>query len=362
MNNNADQKKLIGDFSIVGIQGKTLSDYDKDILSTYSPIGILLLARNYNFGVPYSQWLAEYSTLLEEIKKYTGRSKMLITLDHEGGHVIRPPVPITRFPYPRLFKDKAPFVATAIAKEMKSLGVNVCWSPDTDIFSNPVNTVIGNRAFGTTTTDVVKYAISFFKTFAKEGIIGCAKHFPGHGDTIADSHVELPVINKSWEEIQAMELLPFIEMIKENVPVVMSTHILFPKIDPENPATLSRKITYKALREDLNFKGVICSDDLHMRAIMNRFQEKGNMAKAFNAGLDMFIMARHPGDPDLLPIMGDDLVECLNQGSITEDMLRESRERVIKLLNMAGDFTPFVMSDAMLREHYELALEIACGG
>lgn len=350
---------ILGDFIIAGIQGPALSDYDKHILNTFRPIGILLLGRNFLHGIPYQDWIAAYSNLLSEIKKYTGREKMFITIDHEGGHVVRPPLPITKFPYPMLFKEDSDTVAKAIAIELKSLGVNISWSPDTDIFSNPANTVIGNRAFGTNIDDVLNYATIYWRTLEDNGVIGCAKHFPGHGDTIADSHFEMPVLNHTFEELSARELKPFVNMINNGVKIIMSSHILFPAIDKVDPGTLSKLITHDILRNKLGFKGIIVTDDLYMKAIMKRFKEKGIMQKAFNAGINLFIAARHPNEEDLLPIMSEDLTNSIKDGKLDIELLDQSRKLIYDLLNQIPMHEVSILPKAVFQDHFSLSLKVA---
>ena len=179
---------MFGNHLIVGVSGTVLTDEDKRILSTIKPVGVCFFAKNFRDGEPYEIWLETYKKLHQEIREYTERESMFISIDHEGGRVIRPPLPITRFPYSYVCRKRAKEVASAMAIELKSLGINVSWAPVADIFSNPNNPIIGPRSFDTTPETAAEYAREYFLGLKESGITACAKHFPGHGDTNSDSH------------------------------------------------------------------------------------------------------------------------------------------------------------------------------
>ncbi len=280
----------VGDHFIVGLSGDKLNNTDREVLRSLKPVGLLLLARNFSQS---DTWLDSLRGLIEESRSLTDRQDLLITLDHEGGRVHRTPAPITHFPSPRVYRKKSREVAQAMGVELRSIGVNVSWAPLCDIDSNPKNPIIGERSFGTNVDEVAGPALEFMEGLLSEGIIPCAKHFPGHGDTSTDSHLELPVVDKSFNEIELLELPAFKALCDAQVPMVMTAHVLFPKIDPKNPATLSPTILKGVLRDSWNYEGVIVSDDLEMLAVSERFKRKGTITEAFNAGCDMFISARH---------------------------------------------------------------------
>jgi beta-N-acetylhexosaminidase len=305
----------VGDHFIVGLSGERLNQADKDVLKSLSPAGVLLLGRNFSQS---PDWISILKDLIEETRDLTKRQDLLLTLDHEGGRVHRTPSPVTHFPSPRKYKNKAREVAQAMGIELRSLGVNLSWAPLCDVDSNPSNPIIGERAFGTTPDTVTKPALEFMEGLLSEGIIPCAKHFPGHGDTSTDSHLELPVVNKSMTELEELELIPFKALCDAQVPMVMTAHVLFPKIDPNNPATLSPTILKGILRDSWGYEGVIVSDDLEMLAVAERFKQKGTIIEALNAGCDMFITARH-NDSNLVLKLADEL-EASNQ--TTESALR----------------------------------------
>ncbi len=240
---------MFGNHLIVGVSGTALTDEDKRILSKLKPVGVCFFAKNFRDGEPYESWLQIFKKLSQEIREYTEREAMFISIDHEGGRVIRPPLPITRFPYSYVCRKRARQVAKAMATELKSLGINVSWAPVADIFSNPNNPIIGPRSFDTTPEAAAEYAREYFLGLRESGIIACAKHFPGHGDTNTDSHLALPVLNLTKEAIQKRELIPFKTLIAEKIPLIMTAHILFPEIGGDKPATFSQPILRQILKK-----------------------------------------------------------------------------------------------------------------
>ncbi|WP_066384112.1 MULTISPECIES: beta-N-acetylhexosaminidase [unclassified Anabaena] len=349
-----------GHHLILGISGTQLSDEDKRALNELKPIGVIFFGQNFVNGVPYRVWLQSFQQLSQQIREYTERASMFFTLDHEGGRVVRTPLPITRFPYALLLRSHSREVAKATGIELKSLGINLSWSPVADIFSYPQNPIIGPRAFGITPETASKHSIEYYQGLKEAGILGCAKHFPGHGDTNKDSHIELPILNLSLEELRSRELIPFKALIAEQIPIIMTAHILFPQIDPDLPATLSRAILKNILREELGFEGVVVSDDLDMRAVADMFTQSGTVARAFYAGCDLFIVSRniHTSSIEHTYKIAEDFVESLNNGSLAESVVEAAKERIEQLLAVTPQYAVQMLDKQTLVQHAELA--IAC--
>jgi beta-N-acetylhexosaminidase len=352
--------KSLGNHLILGVSGTTLSDDDKKVLNELKPVGVIFFAKNFLDGVPYEVWLESFGNLLVQIRQYTEREAIFTTLDHEGGRVVRTPSPITRFPYAYLLRSHSYEVGKATGIELKSLGINLSWSPDADIFSHPQNPIIGPRAFGNTPQTASQGAREYYRGLRDAGILGSAKHFPGHGDTSKDSHVELPILNLTVEELQERELIPFQTLIQEQIPLVMTAHILFPQIDPNVPATLSRKILNQILRQQLGFSGVVVSDDLDMKAISDKFMESGTVAQAFNAGCDLFIVSRNinSGGIERTYKIAEDFASCLNNGSLDAAVVAAAKQRIDKLLAKAPQYPVYPLGKDTLAQHAQLA--IAC--
>ncbi|MBK1988133.1 beta-N-acetylhexosaminidase [Sphaerospermopsis aphanizomenoides BCCUSP55] len=349
-----------GNHLILGVSGTTLSDEDKRVLSELKPVGVIFFAKNFLDGVPYQVWLEKFKELQHSIREYTERDLLFTTLDHEGGRVVRTPLPITRFPQAYLLQSHAQEVAKATALELKSLGINLSWSPVADIFSNPQNPIIGSRAFGTTPETAGQLAREYYRGLKEGNILGCAKHFPGHGDTSQDSHVELPVLYLTVEELRQRELIPFQTLIAEQIPLIMTAHILFPQIDPEVPATLSKTILNHILREELNFQGVVVSDDLDMKAVSEMFMQSGTVARAFHAGCDLFIVSRNINSSAIERTyqIAEDFAACLSNGSLDENVVATARERIEKLLALTPQYPVYPLEKEAFLKNAELA--IAC--
>ncbi|WP_375511733.1 glycoside hydrolase family 3 N-terminal domain-containing protein [uncultured Nostoc sp.] len=354
----SQELRCFGHHLILGISGTTLSDDDKRALNGLRPIGVIFFAKNFLDGTPYQIWLESFKNLNNQIREYTERDSMFMTLDHEGGRVIRTPLPITRFPHALLLRSHAREVAKATAVELKSLGINLSWAPVADIFSYPHNPVIGPRAFGNTPETAAKDAREYYLGLQESGILGCAKHFPGHGDTSKDSHIELPILNLTLEDLRLRELIPFTALIEVQIPLIMTAHILFPKIDADVPATLSHAILKTILREELGFEGVVVSDDLDMKAISDMFIKAGTVARSFHAGCDLFIVSRNINSSSIEKTyqIAEDFVDSLSKGSLDESVVEAAKERIDKLLAVTPQYPVNALDKDILLQHAQLAI------
>ena len=181
-----------------------------------------------------------------------------------------------------------------IGREARKIGLNWVLAPVADINTNKYNPVINIRSWGETNTVVSDLTCAFNSGLCSEGILSCAKHFPGHGDTSIDSHLELPILNYSLEELKKRELIPFIRLIESGVDSIMSGHVLLPKIDSNYPATLSSIFLNNLLRKDLKYNGLVVTDALIMKAISYKYGSGEAALMAFKAGADLIMM---PGKP-----------------------------------------------------------------
>src|ERR1700688_4759943 len=200
----------VGRHFLIGLQKSvSLTEQDRRLLSALRPTGIILYRENFKHGVPYEEWLPPLRELIESARACVERETLLVTIDHEGGAVFRPPPPITNFGPAAKWASRSGEVGAAMGVELRSLGINLNYAPVVDIHTNPINPVIGSRAFGETPEIVAQAARNFLLTLEREGVVGCPKHFPGHGDTSVDSHYDLPVVRRSLDELRQRELLPF---------------------------------------------------------------------------------------------------------------------------------------------------------
>jgi beta-N-acetylhexosaminidase len=181
-------------------------------------------------------------------------------------------------------------VGRALGAELAALGIAWDLAPVLDVHTNPANPVIGGRAFGTTPEAVAARALAFWRGLRAAGVLGCGKHFPGHGDTRTDSHHDLPVVPHDGQRLRAVELAPFAAAAAAGLEAIMTAHVVFPALDPDRPATLSPRILGGVLRGELGFGGMIVSDDLGMKAVAARWSIEEIVVEGLLAGLDHFLI------------------------------------------------------------------------
>ena len=323
----------VGNHVYLGLQPDPhLTDKDKRLLNAVRPAGVILFKSNFLHDTDYASWLANQRDLVADIKEAAGRDKLFIATDHEGARVCRTPAPVTRFKSASEWGPKARQVGAAMGKELASLGINMNFAPVLDIHSNPDNPVIGPRSFGSAPESVGAFGNQFIDGIHSEQVWACAKHFPGHGDTDIDSHYDLPVVNVSHQQLSERELVPFQAAIDHGIRMVMSGHIMFPQIDAEFPTPLSHKITTGLLREQLNYQGVIVSDDIGMHA-MDRFFDAPSAGRDFlQAGNDMLMICAHFTDTDRILGLAGGMMEALKDSKFRKEIHEPASERVAKML------------------------------
>jgi beta-N-acetylhexosaminidase len=221
---------------------------------------------------------------------------LLFPTDQEGGRVARFRAPFTPFPAAKVIGDAgdadlAREAARVTAAELRAAGVNWDFAPVADVNSNPANPVIGDRAFGAEPELVARMVAAQVEGYAAGGVLACAKHFPGHGDTALDSHFDLPTLPFGLEQMEARELVPFRAAVAAGIPAIMTAHILFPAVDPSGlPGTMSRALLTGLLRERLGFEGVIVTDCLEMKAVSVGWGTARAAVLAAKAGADMLLV------------------------------------------------------------------------
>lgn len=344
---------------VVETSGPVLLAEEASLLERLKPAGIMLRRRNIVQDIPYDEWLEVYGRYLLDIRAAIGRKRIIVSVDHEGGRVHRFPAPITRFPYPAYYGSDLQAVALvtrSMAEELHSLGVNVSFSPVADIHTNPRNPVIHQRAFGQSVEVVSAATCVCAQTLQDNGIVPCAKHFPGHGDTASDSHTELPVVGRSLEELRQRELVPFKALIDQGIQMVMSGHILVPEIDADQPATISSRLMRDLLRKDLGFTGVSIADALGMKGIT-----------AQRLDPDLFVQCADAAQLDLFLFVGDTVTlhdalavyEALQRYSSQNDSshtsLDLSEQRIKRLLAGMAQYDVTPLSETTLEAHARLA-------
>ena len=219
-----------------------------------------------------------------------------VGIDQEGGRVQRLRAPWTEWPPMRRLGERDELettgeVARCLARELADLGIGLDFAPVVDVDTNPNNPVIGDRSFAREPERVAKHARVFIEAMQAAGVAACAKHFPGHGDTHTDSHLELPRLSHDLDRLRAVELEPFRAAIEAKVASIMSAHVVFEAIDRKRPATLSPEVM-AILREELGYDGLVFSDDLEMKAVADHHRPDALVRGAMEAGIDALLVCR----------------------------------------------------------------------
>ncbi|OBZ14080.1 glycoside hydrolase family 3 [Bacillus sp. FJAT-27264] len=326
-------EEKIGQMLLVGINGTTLDSGAKRMITEDKVGGIILYGNNIDN-------LQAMVKLVNAMKKSNAANAapLFMSVDQEGGKVSRMPAEYATIPSNakvgiRNDVNAARTMGTLLAREVRSAGFNMNFAPVLDINSNPKNPVIGDRSFGNSADTVVKLGIAEMKGIESESVIPVVKHFPGHGDTSVDSHLELPVVNKTRDQLAGLEWLPFQAAIKENADAVMVAHILFPKLDPDKPASLSRTIIGDLLREEMGYKGVVITDDLTMGAIMKHFDLGQAALDSVNAGSDILLVAHEYENEKRVR---EAILQNVKNGKLKESRIDESVYRILALKHKYG--------------------------
>ena len=302
-------------------------EYDENlsnIIKEVKPGGFILMSDN----------ITTYDRTLNFVKGMQNDSDipMIISTDEEGGSVQRikeiRDISVTDIPYMYYLgqtKDKnlAYKVGEIIANELRTIGVNLTYAPVMDIYSNPNNIVIGKRSFGSDPNTVYDMATSLKNGIEDNLVNTCIKHFPGHGDTETDSHFEIPIINKTLDELENSDLLPFIKSINDTN-MIMVGHIALPKITNSSiPASLSKEIVTDLLKNKYNYKGLVITDALNMRSLTNNYSDKEIYTMAINAGVDLLLMPN--GSKNAIKY----IKEAIDDEEININIIKESVRKIL---------------------------------
>ena len=280
-------RKKIGQLFLVGVQGETLTAEERLLFEEYGFGGFILFKRNCREA-------GQLVSLCRALGDMADETPPFIAIDQEGGRVHRLPPPFTHFPpAARIGETNDPDLAyragRATAAELTLAGINLNFAPVLDVNSNSQNPIIGDRAFGAEPKAVMMMGWSWTQGLRDGGVIPCGKHFPGHGASDKDSHFELPLVAKSIDELNATELRPFVHACRNKIEALMTAHVLYPALDAQWPATLSEKIVTGLLRRQLGYGGVVCSDDMEMKAISDRYGVEDGASLSIRAGVDMLL-------------------------------------------------------------------------
>jgi beta-N-acetylhexosaminidase len=356
---------IIGQHFIIGIAGTRLTSEEKSFIIENNIGGVILMGRNCEDPRQIRDLCADIQSLRHKTKD---KAPLFISIDMEGGRVHRLKPPFTQWPPLKKIGDlDAPTAAfhftQKMGAEMMAIGINLDFAPCIDVFTNPKNTVIGDRAVSHDPHQVEKMASALVRGYIKSGIISCVKHFPGHGNTIVDSHEDLPVEEADLKRLHDVELIPFKKALRSRVELVMTSHILFKNIDSKNPVTFSEFFLKKMIREEFKYRGLIVTDDLDMKALLNNYERDQIPVKAMQAGAELLLYCNDPTSPK---IAIEALISAVAQGQIAKSQLDQSFSRIMdlkKIKILQPDPRP--LEEAMMvigcDEHLQLAASLAKG-
>ena len=312
-----------GHLVMVDIPGKKLDADTANFLREHQIRAVCLFRKNLGTEEEIQQLTADLRAVMGD--------KALIGIDQEGGSVIRatslPQAPAAMALGAINDAALAEEVGAAVARGLRHLGINWNFAPVLDINNNPANPVIAERSFGEDAERVTRLARAWMRGSLSEGVACCVKHFPGHGDTHVDSHHALPTVDKTEAELEALELIPFRALAPE-APAMMTAHIVYPQIDPDHPATLSKPILTGILRDHIGFDGVVITDALMMKAVHDRYGHARGAVLALQAGADM------PLAQGSLVEQDDALraiAEAMENGDLTSEQVQRARTRLDRL-------------------------------
>ncbi|HSQ89321.1 beta-N-acetylhexosaminidase [Romboutsia sp.] len=316
----------IGQMILAGFNGTQTNQYTNTLINDFKVGGVILFTRN----IESSQQLKK---LTNDINKSNNNIPLFISVDEEGGRVSRLPDDVFKFPKASEVgqindENYAYENGKKLGNTLNEHGINMDHAPVIDIYSNPKNTVIGDRAFGTDENIVSKMGIATMKGLEDANVIPTVKHFPGHGDTEVDSHFGLPIVNKSLEELKSFEFIPFKKAIENNCDVIMVSHIILDKIDNTNPSSLSKKIITDILRNDLGFNKVIMTDDMNMAAITNNMSVEKASTESIKAGSDIILIGNNV---EIVKAVIEEIKLAVDSNEISETRINESVYRILKL-------------------------------
>lgn len=333
-------KQMLGQKLCFGFHGTGLPEEFKALLREYKIGNVILFRRNVESASQLRRLCREIRELILE---ETGVPPFIM-IDEEGGMVSRLPKDAVNVPGAMAVAatgetENAGRASEITIRQLRGLGPNFNMAPVLDVNSNPANPVIGVRSYGDRADRVAAFGSAAIAPYRGSGVLCCLKHFPGHGDTAVDSHLGLPRVDKTEEELEALELIPFRRAIREGAPAVMMSHVLFPKIGEEGvPCTMSRYMVTELLRRKLDFQGLILTDCMEMGAIRDYFGTPQGVAAAFRAGADIAEISSS------LPLEIQ-AAQAVNEGALRGEFdMRELEESVRRILHFKEQL--FTVPDA----------------
>jgi beta-N-acetylhexosaminidase len=310
---------------IAGFDGQQIPPELRSLAREFGLGGVIVFARNIAEPEQVAEMAFDAARLVPELPVW-------VSVDQEGGRVARLKAPFTEWPPMATLGRSGDITlaerfARALAAELRAVGITLDYAPVLDIHTNPKNAVIGDRALAEKAEEVARLGSAIVRALQSHGIAACGKHFPGHGDTSTDSHFELPLVEHPPDRLRRVEFVPFKAAIEAGVATIMTAHVLVPSLDERRPASLSRRIVFDLLRNELHYEGVIISDDLEMKAIAAGYAVPEAAVMAVEAGCDAVLICS--GDHATQAAALEALVHAVEQERLpfgrVEDALKRQR-------------------------------------
>jgi beta-N-acetylhexosaminidase len=333
----------------VGFYGKAVTDDLRSLLAR-GVGGVIFFARNV--GTP-----AEMLELNRDIKRVAARP-LLLAVDQEGGQVARLRQGFTELPPMRAVgatgsASLARELGGLIGRELRAVGFDMNYAPVLDIDTNPANPIIAARSFGRTPELVTELGLALAAGLQEAGVAACGKHFPGHGDTSQDSHLELPRLPHAMERLEQVELAPFKAAAQAGIASFMTAHVIFEAVDSKYPATMSRAVLTGILREKLGYDGMVVTDDVEMKAIADNYGVEEAVLLGLGAGVDHFLCCH---TAELAHRAIDAIVRAVESGKLSQGIVDTATRRFTAVRTRFEKPVGSVEGLAMLQRPEHLAL------
>jgi len=318
----------VGQLIVAGFSGTTIPVELRELAREFDLGGIILFDRNIESPEQVAELAYETKSLNKELPLW-------VSIDQEGGRVSRLKKPFTVWPSMRTLGERGDILLAkkfglALARELNSVGINLDYAPVLDVHTRTDNPVIGDRAFSEKASEVARLGVAIIEALQQDNIAACGKHFPGHGNTSKDSHYELPIVECHLNRLHEIEFNPFCAAIASKVAMIMTAHVLYPTLDDKMPATLSKKIITDLLKKELNFDGLVVTDDMEMGAISNFCTLNDAATQALTAGCDMMLLCGE--DTELKFGVLEGLIKAVEEGKLTQQRVEDAlvRQRQVK--------------------------------
>ena len=321
-------EEKVGQLFMVGLQ-ENKEKKIKELIEKQKIGGVIVYRKNYT---NYEEMIKLINSI-KDMNKIENSIPIFISIDQEGGRVNRMPDEILNLKSATKYANTKDVKivrqsGSIIAKMLKESGISMDYAPTLDIRRFKENHAIGDRCYGDNKEDVSQYGIEVMKQMQENGVIPVIKHFPGHGSTIKDSHLRIPLINQSIENLEKDDMVPFEEAIKKGAEAIMVGHLVIEDVDKKYPASLSEKIIKKYLIEKYNYKGLIITDDLKMMSIQLHYNMREAVTKAIEAGNDIIMI----GLPyTKVKRLVKYIIWKVKHGKISEERINSSLEKIIKM-------------------------------